>query len=67
MKEYKVKVTNWCHTGLLPDFTGRTVVGYETANSAKELHEKLESELKKEFGYEIAAGKITYKIDIQRV
>lgn len=60
MNEYKMIVTVYDDGGMFPDFFGTTREFYETANSAKELQEKFEQEMKTH------ASGVRYKLSIEK-
>jgi len=67
MKDYKVTITLFDHTGLLPDLFGKRKEIYVQAESANDAYSNYENKIKAEFGHEIELGQFNYKIDIESV
>jgi len=67
MQEYKVTVNIRDQSGLLPDFFGKTHSFYEKAESAQSLKDKVDSEMKSNFSYELDYEGMYYSVEISKI
>jgi hypothetical protein len=67
MQEYKVTVNVRNQSGLLPDVVGKTHSFYEKAESAQSLKDKVDREMRNNFGYELDYEGMYYSVEINKV